>query len=98
MGAPEYMSFMESLVTTVIGMSIVFLALIFLAVFVMVVSKVVSTLEAKLGRGAPSGAILTETKPVPKSEAVKVAVIAAAISEERKEPLDSFVITKIQKI
>ncbi|EHO18428.1 hypothetical protein HMPREF9466_02385 [Fusobacterium necrophorum subsp. funduliforme 1_1_36S] len=33
-----------------------------------------------------------------KNEALKIAVITAAISEERREPIDRFVITNIQKM
>jgi len=83
----EYISFVTSLLSSLLGLGIVFLSLIFLAIYVMIVSKVISGLEKKL-----------PAKPAAGAEAVKVAVIAAAISEERREPLNSFVITNIKKL
>ena len=44
----EYISFLESLMSSLLGMSIVFIALIFLAIFVMIVSRIISVLEKNL--------------------------------------------------
>ena len=41
---------------------------------------------------------VTEAPKKDKNEALKIAVITAAISEERREPVDRFVITNIQKM
>lgn len=97
----ENISFFTSLLSSLIGFGIVFLALIFLAVFVTVVSKVISGFEKRLpakpqAAAAPAAGASVRAKTG--ADAVKVAVIAAAISEERREPLDSFVITNIKKL
>lgn len=102
----EYIGFLESLLSSLLGMAIVFIALIFLAIFVMVVSRIISVLEKNLIKKAD---ITTSTATVsapatgasPKKdnkEEVKIAVITAAISEEMKQPVDKFIITNIQKI
>lgn len=44
----EYISFVTSLLSSLLGLGIVFLSLIFLAIYVMIVSKVISGLEKKL--------------------------------------------------
>lgn len=97
----EYIGFLESLLTSLLGMSIVFLSLVFLAIFVTVVSKVIAALEKTLLVKEPEvkmTAKVTETPKKDKNEALKIAVITAAISEERREPVDRFVITNIQKM
>lgn len=97
----EYVGFFTSLLTSILGMSIVFLSLVFLAIFVMVVSRVIETLERKLAAKAATTANTTATAVGQKKEngeSLKIAVITAAISEERREPVEKFVITNIQKI
>ena len=97
----EYISFVTSLLSSLLGLGIVFLSLIFLAIFVMVVSKVILLLEKNVPanpQAAPAAAAPVSAKPAAGAEAIKVAVIAAAISEERREPLNAFVITNIKKL
>lgn len=97
----EYIGFLESLFTSILGMAIVFMSLVFLAIFVMIVSKVIGSLEKTLLDKKSESKVLTKPVEVPKKdnkEALKIAVITAAISEERREPVDRFVITNIQKI
>ncbi len=99
----EYISFVTSLLSSLLGLGIVFLSLIFLAIFVTIVSKVISSLEKNLpakpqAAPATAAAAAGNAKPATSAEAIKVAVIAAAISEERREPLNSFVITNIKKL
>ena len=99
----EYISFVTSLLSSLLGLGIVFLSLIFLASYVTIVSKIISGLEKNLPakpQAAPAAAAsaAVSAKPAAGSEAIKVAVIAAAISEERREPLNSFVITNIKKL
>ena len=94
----EYISFSESLFSSLLGIAIVFLSLVFLAFFVTIVSKVISSLEKNLVSTAKVTPASASAIPAAHAEAVTVAVIAAAVSEERKEPLDRFVITNIQKI
>ena len=64
------------------------------------ISNLLSDLCYAKPQAAPATAASTavNTKPAAGAEAVKVAVIAAAISEERREPLNSFVITNIKKL
>lgn len=97
----EYIGFLESLLTSLLGMSIVFMSLVFLAIFVMVVSRVIVVLEKTVLGKKPEVQMAPKVAEVQKKdnkEALKIAVITAAISEERKEPVDRFVITNIQKI
>ena len=97
----DYISFVTSLLSSLLGLGIVFLSLIFLAIFVMVVSKVILLLEKNVPakpQAAPAAAASVSAKPAAGAEAIKVAVIAAAISEERREPLNAFVITNIKKL
>jgi sodium pump decarboxylase, gamma subunit len=99
----EYISFGTSFLSSLLGLGIVFLSLVFLAIFVMIVSKVISALEKNLAVQAPTPQVASAptagaVQAAAGSEAVKVAVIAAAISEERREPVNSFVITNIKKI
>jgi len=95
----EYISFSESLFSSLLGIAIVFLSLVFLALFVKIVSKVISALEKNLVSTAKVTPAPASAAPAAAhAEAVTVAVIAAAVSEERREPLDRFVITNIQKI
>lgn len=99
----EYISFATSLLSSLLGLGIVFLSLMFLAIFVTIVSKIISSLEKNLpaklqAAPATSPVVNANTKPAADTEAIKVAVIAAAISEERREPLNSFVITNIKKL
>ncbi|HEY4532964.1 MAG TPA: OadG family protein [Fusobacterium sp.] len=97
----EYIGFLESFLTSLLGMSIVFMSLVFLAIFVTIVSKVIAVLEKTLLRKEPEVKMTAKAVEVPKkdkNEALKIAVITAAISEERREPVERFVITNIQKI
>lgn len=102
----EYIGFLESLLSSLLGMAIVFIALIFLAIFVMVVSRIISVLEKNLLKPADTtknaaavSAPTTGASPKKDNkEDVKIAVITAAISEEMKQPVDKFIITSIQKI
>ncbi len=97
----ESIGFFQSLMTSLLGISIVFLSLVFLALFVTVVSKIIGVLESnvlKQPAQAPSASVSPAKKTASGSEAVKVAVIAAALAEERHEPVDKFVITNIKKI
>ena len=77
------------------------MSLVFLAIFVTVVSRVIAVLEKTLLMKEPEVKMTEqaaeETKK-DKNEALKIAVITAAISEERREPIDRFVITNIQKM
>ena len=98
----EYISFGTSFLSSLLGLGIVFLSLVFLAIFVTIVSKVIAALEKNLAtqtQSSPAASVpAAATQPAAGSEAVKIAVIAAAISEERREPLNSFAITNIKKV
>lgn len=98
----KYIGFLGSLYPSLLGILIVFSALIFIAFYVIVVSKVIGALEKNLL--AKKGESVKQTAPVKKEvvkdnkDAIKVAIIAAAIAEDTHKPIDSFVITNIQKI
>lgn len=95
----EYISFGTSFLSSLLGLGIVFLSLVFLAIFVMIVSKIIAALEKNLvtqPQNSPVAAAAAQ--PAASSEAIKIAVIAAAVSEERREPVDSFAITNIKKL
>ncbi|MDU1910347.1 OadG family protein [Fusobacterium sp.] len=102
----EYISFLESLFSSLLGMSIVFIALVFLAIFVMIVSKVIAILEKNLiktaaptaNTAAVSSSVVGTSPKKDNKEGVKIAVVTAAISEEMNQPVDKFIITNIKKI
>ena len=76
------MTFWESIMTFLIGFSIVFIALISLALFIIVSSKVINLL----------------VKEDNQEEAERLAVIISAISEEMREPVENFTIVSITEI
>lgn len=100
------MTFCESIVTFLIGFSIVFVALIALALFILISSKVISLLvKDKIPEQKPTGSNVN-TNVVTKSvveennheEAERLAVIISAISEEMREPVEKFSIVSITEI
>ena len=76
------MTFWESIMTFLIGFSIVFIALIALALFIIVSSKVINLL----------------VKEDNQEEVERLAVIISAISEEMREPVENFSIVSITEI
>ena len=100
------MTFGESLITFLIGFSIVFVALISLALFIIISSKVINLLvkeEAPEQKPVVSNVNAnTATKAVVKEdnqeEAERLAVIISAISEEMREPVERFTIVSITEI
>lgn len=100
------MTFWESIVTFLIGFSIVFVALIALALFILISSKVISLLiKDKVSEQKPIVSTVN-TNVVTKSvveesnneEAERLAVIISAISEEMREPVEKFSIVSITEI
>ena len=100
------MTFGESIVTFLIGFSIVFVALIALALFIIISSKVINLLvkeETPEQKPVVSNVNAnTATKAVAKEdnqeEAERLAVIISAISEEMREPVERFTIVSITEI
>ena len=102
------MTFGESLVTFLIGFSIVFVALIALALFIIISSKVINLLvkeEASEQKPVANTANVnanTTPKAVVKEdnqeEVERLAVIISAISEEMREPVENFTIVSITEI
>ena len=100
------MTFGESLITFLIGFSIVFIALISLALFIIISSKVINLLvkeETPEQKPVVSNVNAnTATKAVAKEdnqeEAERLAVIISAISEEMREPVERFTIVSITEI
>ena len=99
------MTFGESIVTFLIGFSIVFFALVALALFI-IISKVINLLvkeETPEQKPVVSNVNAnTATKVVVKEdnqeEAERLAVIISAISEEMREPVERFTIVSITEI
>lgn len=99
----EYLGFFGSIYPSIIGMLIVFISLIFIAIYVVLVTKVIAYLEKNILSKKNQHTTInktTDTQPVEKKDEnkVKIAIITAAIAEELAAPIDSFVITDIKKI
>ena len=102
------MTFGESIVTFLIGFSIVFVALISLALFIIVSSKVINLLvkeevpEQKPVASNVNASANTAAKAVVKEdnqeEVERLAVIISAISEEMRESVENFTIVSITEI
>ena len=102
------MTFWESIMTFMIGFSIVFIALIALALFIIVSSKVINLLvkeevpEQKPVASNVNANANTAAKVVVKEdnqeEVERLAVILSAISEEMREPVENFNIVSITEI
>ena len=108
MWTSDTMTFGESLVTFLIGFSIVFFALIALALFIIISSKVINLLvkeevpEQKPVASNVNANANTAAKVVVKEdnqeEVERLAVIISAISEEMREPVERFTIVSITEI
>ena len=108
MWTSDTMTFWESIVTFMIGFSIVFIALIALALFIIVSSKVINLLvKEEVAEQKPIASNVnvnasTAAKAVAKEdnqeEVERLAVIISAISEEMREPVERFTIVSITEI
>lgn len=102
------MTFWESIVTFMIGFSIVFICLISLALFIIISSKVINLFvkdEVPVTNAVgtdPSGSTVVTSKMVAEKdnqeEVERLAVIISAISEEMREPVERFTIVSITEI
>ena len=102
------MTFGESIVTFLIGFSIVFFALIALALFIIISSKVINLLVkeevpeqkpvANTGNVNANTAPKVVVKEDNQEEVEGLAVIISAISEEMREPVENFTIVSITEI
>ena len=106
------MTFWESIVTFMIGFSIVFICLISLALFIIISSKVINLFvkdEVPAQKPVtnavstnPSGSTVVTSKIVAEKdnqeEGERLAVIISAISEEMREPVERFTIVNITEI
>ncbi|QQS88257.1 OadG family protein [Fusobacterium canifelinum] len=106
MWTSDTMTFGESLITFLIGFSIVFFALIALALFIIISSKVINLLvKEEVAEQKPVVSNVnanTAAKAVVKEdnqeEVERLAVIISAISEEMREPVENFTIVNITEI
>ena len=108
MWTSDTMTFGESLVTFLIGFSIVFFALIALALFIIISSKVINLLVkeevpeqkpvANTGNVNANTAPKVVAKEDNQEEVERLAVIISAISEEMREPVENFTIISITEI
>ena len=105
------MTFGESIVTFMIGFSIVFICLISLALFIIISSKVINLFvkdEVPVQKPVTnavstdaSGSTVVTSKVVAEKdnqEVERLAVIISAISEEMREPVERFTIVSITEI
>ena len=103
------MTFWESIVTFMIGFSIVFICLISLALFIIISSKVINLfVKDEVPAQKPvtnavstdaSGSTVVASKIENNQEEVeRLAVIISAISEEMREPVERFTIVSITEI
>ncbi len=106
------MTFWESIVTFMIGFSIVFICLISLALFIIISSKVINLFvkdEVPVQKPVTnavstdaSGSTVVTSKMVAEKdnqeEVERLAVIISAISEEMGEPVERFTIVSITEI
>ena len=105
MGLTENMSFMQSIITFLIGFAIVFICLIAIALFIIISSKIIGVLvkekvpEVKPATTAASPASSPKVVVQDNQEEVeRLAVIISAISEEMREPVENFSIVSITEI
>ena len=107
MWTSDTMTFGESIITFLIGFSIVFVALISLALFIIVSSKVINLLvKEEVPEQKPISNVNASANTVPKvvvkednqEEVERLAVIISAISEEMREPVENFSIVSITEI
>ena len=101
------MTFWESIMTFLIGFSIVFIALIALALFIIVSSKVINLLvKEEVPEQKPISNVNASANTVAKvvvkednqEEVERLAVIISAISEEMRESVENFSIVSITEI
>ncbi|MED5605548.1 OadG family protein [Fusobacterium pseudoperiodonticum] len=109
MWTSDTMTLSESILTFLIGFAIVFAALIALALFIIVSSKVINALVKEEEVVAPkpvanvsnNNANTASAKAVAEKdnqEAENLAVIISAISEELREPVENFTIVSVTEI
>lgn len=100
----EHLGFLGSIYPSLIGMLIVFISLIFIAIYVVMVSKVIAFLEANVfskknaNKAVEKNSEMGTSLPKDDKSKVKIAVITAAIAEELGTSANNFVITDIKKI
>ena len=107
MWTSDTMTFGQSIMTFLIGFAIVFIALIALALFIIISSKVINLLVKEVPEQKPVASNVnananTAAKAVVKEdnqeEVERLAVIISAISEEMREPVENFNIVSITEI
>ena len=106
------MTFWESIVTFMIGFSIVFICLISLALFIIISSKVINlfvkdevpaqkSVTNAVSTDASGSTVVTSKMVAEKDnqeEVERLAVIISDISEEMREPIERFTIVSITEI
>ena len=108
MWTSDTMTFGQSIMTFLIGFAIVFIALIALALFIIISSKVINLLvkeevpeqkpvasNVNANANTPAKAVVKEDN---QEEVERLAVIISAISEEMREPVENFTIVNITEI
>ena len=108
MWSSDTMTLSESIITFLIGFSIVFAALISLALFIIISSKVINLLVkeeevapkavANVSNTSANAASAKVVAEKDNQEAENLAVIISAISEELREPVEKFNIVSVTEI
>lgn len=100
MWTSDTMSFMDSLQTFIVGFAIVFVCLIALAIFIIIVSKIIGLFEKKSveTNKVEASNVKIKSDSINEKENENLAVIIGAISEEIGEPVDNFKIVSIKEI
>lgn len=107
MWSSDTMTLSESIITFLIGFSIVFAALISLALFIIISSKVINLLVkeevapkavANVSNTSANAASAKVVAEKDNQEAENLAVIISAISEELREPVEKFTIVSVTEI
>lgn len=105
MGLTGDISFMQSIVTFLIGFSIVFICLISIALFIIISSKIIGILVKEKAPEVKPSVTVASPASSPKvvvqddqEEVERLAVIISAISEEMREPVENFSIVSVKEI
>ncbi len=105
MWGSESMTISEAVIVSLVGITIVFLVLISLAIFVQIISSVVASIAKSQGKNdtKPAEPAMAQAKQQvaasaeQKKDGAIVAAIVAAVSEDMKSPLDQFKIVSINE-
>lgn len=97
----SHMSFVQSLLTSLTGLTVVFSVLVILALATIVIAKIVGKLTGTQGTPAPQTVpAAAPATPAPVEEDIGdiVAVLQGALSIETGIPVDKLIITSVKSV